>query len=131
MNQSFGMYKPVTLPTLRIKSHCIPFTSCAVYKELPVSSWDGTVWVGTQCPKTNLEVRSGTVSVGVRKLWVYEEQGDVIAEWLPRQTGMYIQGRGQTVLEAVGDLCIWDGVVEIAEPCEVVERRWSMGQAIS
>lgn len=39
-----------------------------------------------------------------------------------------MRGDGQTVLEAVGALCIYDRVVEIAEPCEVVDRRWSVEQ---
>lgn len=105
----------ITATLLRVKSHCIPFTSCVVYKGVvPVLEWDAPV---------------SKVSVGARKLWVYEEQGHVVAEWLPQQTGMYPQGCGDTVLEAIGDLCVWDGVVEIAEPCEVVDRRWSIAQS--
>jgi hypothetical protein len=99
-----------TSPMVRIRTHCIPFTSCAIYEDLPVTR-----------PTT-------TVSIGPRKLWVYEEQGDIIAEWLPQQSGMYTRGHGQTVLEAIGFLCLYDQVVELAGPCEVVDRRWSVEQ---
>jgi hypothetical protein len=124
-----------TSPLLRVKSHCIPFTKCVVYKGTtrlgvrPGVGWKGSEWIGTQCPETRLGVPTAKVSIGARKLQVYEKQGDVIAEWLPQQTGMYPQGYGNTVLEAIGDLCIWEGVVEIGEPCEVVDRRWSIAQS--
>ena len=113
MNPDFLKYRSVTQPVLRFQIHCIPFTKCSIYEELPVLK------------QTVLkQTATGTVSMGPRKLWVYEEQGDIIAEGLPPFNDL-ARGHGHTVLEAIGDLCIWEGIVEIAEPCTVVDRRWS------
>lgn len=49
----------------------------------------------------------------------------VTAEWFPTRPGMPIVGRGRTVLEAVGELVIYDQIVELI-PSHLVNTCWSV-----
>jgi hypothetical protein len=61
----------------------------------------------------------------MRQITLSEEDGYVVAEWYPRQTGMPIVGRGETVLEAVGCLVVYDSLVELR--CSpLVDSRFSV-----
>ncbi len=42
-----------------------------------------------------------------------DDNRTLIAEWYPLQTGMPIVGYGSTVLEAIGSLVLYDGIIEL------------------
>lgn len=77
----------------------------------------------------NQQIKSVTKSKTLEALKIQLSLKDniVTAEWYPIQTGMPIVGRGRTILEAVGELVVYDQMVKLM-PSELVNTHWSTCQ---
>jgi hypothetical protein len=66
-------------------------------------------------------------NTNLKQFYLEEDNGDVVARWWPPETGMCEEGRGATVLEAIGSLCLYSQTVRQAKPSDLVNTRFSVG----